>query len=138
MPEVAYWSCRDDIERLPPCTSRDEAVEWHIDDCDWVAPTLTLYGFARMEPDLGIDQSLEPLLECLDEEHGDPDGDSTEPTERMKAAEAEFHKVVLEEYESWACEVVTTEKVDTLAWLKENKPDWVAEVDIRDGVEALG
>lgn len=126
--QVVYWSIARDEERLWHETIKD-AVEYFLDDCPVAPATLTAYGFARMEPSIGSD-SLEDVLEHLDEEHADADGDCTRPTKRMQVAEADFHRIVLEEYESWACEVVTTEPVDTLAWLQEHRPDWIASIEI--------
>ncbi len=47
---------------------------------------------------------LGDLLENLDDEYGDPDGDSTEPTDKMEKASLELAKVMREEYTSWMCE----------------------------------
>ncbi len=47
---------------------------------------------------------LERTLEILDEEHADPDGDATEPSEGMKAAALAFGRAVVKDYVSWACE----------------------------------
>jgi hypothetical protein len=48
--------------------------------------------------------ALDHVLETLDEEHADPDGDATKPTQAMKDAAAAFAKVVCDEYVPWACE----------------------------------
>lgn len=47
---------------------------------------------------------LERVLEELDEEYGDPNGDFPEPTKAMKEAADTFMKVVLDEYVPWNCE----------------------------------
>ena len=47
---------------------------------------------------------LEDLLNSLDEEYADPDGDYTEETENMKASSEKFVKDVLKEYKPWICE----------------------------------
>ncbi len=47
---------------------------------------------------------LEELLETLDDEYGDPDGDNTKPTKKMREASLELAKVMKEEYVSWMCE----------------------------------
>ena len=60
-------------------------------DVKWLAPSLA-------------DRVIEDLLEVVDEEHSDPDGNPTEPTEGMKAAARAFVDAVLAEYVSWACE----------------------------------
>ena len=129
--EVVYWSCDPHCEQLS-ADSIHEAVEVHIDDCAWVPPTLTVHGFARMVPtDVDV-LPLEDVLERLDETYGDPEGDSTDSTQRMRDAEDEFARIVLEEYESWACEEVCEEQIDVRQWLKENRPDWEGEVEIRE------
>jgi len=47
---------------------------------------------------------LENILERLDEEYGDPDGDYTEPTDSMKKASLELAKVIFKDYQSFMCE----------------------------------
>ena len=47
---------------------------------------------------------LERILEDLDEEYGDPEGDTTEPTDAMKRAALAFVDAVFREYEPWNCE----------------------------------
>jgi hypothetical protein len=60
------------------------------------------------------------MLEDLDEEFGDPDGDSsgTQPTEAMKAAEKIFVEAVLAEYTNHWCEDVYHEEVNVAEWVK--------------------
>jgi hypothetical protein len=50
------------------------------------------------------ERALEEVLEYLDEEHSNPDGDATEPTPAMKSAADVFAKAITDEYVSWACE----------------------------------
>lgn len=50
------------------------------------------------------ERALEDALGFLDEEYSDPDGDTTEPTKKMKAAANAFGKAVVEDYDVWACE----------------------------------
>ena len=47
---------------------------------------------------------LDRLLEDLDDDYGDPDGDLTEPTDGMKWAAKVFIDAVLKEYVVWTCE----------------------------------
>lgn len=47
---------------------------------------------------------LERILEDLDEEFGDPEGDATEPTASMKRAALAFVDSVMKEYRPWNCE----------------------------------
>lgn len=70
--------------------------------------------------------ALDRVLECLDEEFGNPDGDYSDPTDAMKAAEAVFIKAVLFEYSVWSCEETgEVERVNVLEWVRENRPDWL-------------
>lgn len=48
--------------------------------------------------------ALEHVLELLDEEHADPDGDSAEPTAGMISASEAFAAAIVSDYVSWACE----------------------------------
>lgn len=85
-----------------PGDQSDEAI---ADRIEW---PIKVHEHRRMDVtglrDALIDRALSQALETIDEEHSDPDGDSTEPTPEMtKAAEA-FIDVVLSQYVSWACE----------------------------------
>lgn len=129
--ESKFWGAHDD-ERLV-YTSADDAIEAILDalepaEFDEIGE-VTVYGFQPMKPSpsLGWDP-LDILLEQLDEQHGDPEGDGTRPTEAMRAAEKVFIDAVLAEYESWACEpsgeIVT---VNALEWVREHRPGWLTE-----------
>jgi len=48
--------------------------------------------------------ALERTLERLDEEYGDPDGDTTDATDAMKEAALVFGRAVVAEYVPWQCE----------------------------------
>ena len=81
-----------------------EPVEETADRMTW---PIRVVEYRRMElpkPEHLTCNSLKWLLDRLDEEYGDPDGDATEPTEVMRAAERAFHAVVLAEYVPWMCE----------------------------------
>jgi hypothetical protein len=121
----------EDGQELLRHHSANEAIEEVIDgyhpgpiDGDW---EISVYEYQPIKP--GIDSCgspLERVLEILDEEYGDPDGDGHDRTEAMKAAEKTFIEAVLTEYRSWMCEqtgkVVT---VNALEWTKEHRPDWI-------------
>lgn len=47
---------------------------------------------------------LEDIIENLDDHYGDPDGGTTEPTDRMKKASLELANAIVDDYQSWACE----------------------------------
>jgi len=57
-----------------------------------------------------MDDILLPILEILDEEYGDIDGDGTVPSEKMVNAAKQFGDVILEEYVVKACEITETKK----------------------------
>ena len=60
--------------------------------------------FKPMEIELSAKWVVEEILEKLDDELGDPDGDYTQPTEAMiKSAEA-LVETIKKEYHVWMCE----------------------------------
>lgn len=140
---VVFWDCVPDKERLYH-SDREDAIEDHLDQmlnpkmtaADVLAALpekVTVYGWARTEVDraklakLLSESALEDLLERLDEDYGDPDGDPTDPTEKMQQAEAAFIRVVLDEYVPWSCEKVCEEEVDVEAWVRRYRPDWLKD-----------
>ena len=134
------WSC-DDAEDGLQAASPDEAIEDFLEDYYNHAlgpvvvfpPTLTLQGYVRMKPKARTLASrpgsnfgpVAGLLDALDEEYGDPDGNETKPTASMMEAERVFIEAVLTEYTVWQCEGVYTEEVDATAWLAEHRPQWL-------------
>jgi hypothetical protein len=115
--ETVFWSVGD----LDPLRHEtvDEAVADFLDiyaDKSW-PPTLKVTGWARVQPSLREGSALEGILEHLDEKYGDPDGGWTDPTPKMIEAERAFHAAVLDEYETWQCEPVTTVEVNVTEWL---------------------
>ena len=77
--------------------------------------TIHLYGWVR--PTIDIDNvaeaTLEYLLEQLDEEFANPDGDFTQPTGKMIQAAKEFIATIADEYTDsiWTLEKVCEEDV---------------------------
>lgn len=67
---------------------------------------------------------LERILEDLDEEFGDPEGDSTKPTDGMRRAALAFVDSVLKEYTPYNCEK-TGDVVDISR--EEAKEAWEAQ-----------
>ena len=100
--------------------SIDEYIEATLDDMYPGQPepaTLVVVGYVPMKASTWPeDWVLEPLLENLDENYGNPDGDPTEPTEGMKKAARAFIDAVLAEYRVWACEEVTRETINIAEW----------------------
>jgi len=114
-------------------TEMDVAIEAALDGMDDInnlPEILTVRGYARMElpsaKSLAIN-ALDSMLETLDEEHSNPEGDGTARTDEMQKAAVEFATVVLDGYTSWACEIVKTETINVQEWIKENRPDWLEQ-----------
>jgi hypothetical protein len=132
--EVVFYDCQD--SEVLEHSDLDECVESYLDML-WPEPgneqpenllerlpkTITVRSFARMEP--AFPDVLAWLLEVLDEEHAAPDGDATEPTPAMLAAEDAFLAVMRREYKVWNCEEVGSEEVDVAEWVRANHPEWL-------------
>lgn len=101
------WHWDQDAETL--WGTQEEAIDHYLSlqgDPD-IPSTLTLYGYAPMvasRHDCG--DPLQQVLEALDEQYANPDGDGCEPTAAMKAAETTFLAVILREYTPWMCALV--------------------------------
>lgn len=90
-----------DAHRCPESETWERAakrVEWPV----------SIHEFKRMTPSHTAEDIAErcilDVMDTLDAEYGDPDGDATEPTEAVKASALAFGKAVLADYVSWACE----------------------------------
>ncbi len=120
--EIVYW----DVEYEEHLSHTDEydAIVSHLEgfDLDSFPDKIELCGFSRMEPkpESFVDHVLEHLVEALDENYCDPDGGSTDPTVKMKAAAKVFVAAVLDEYTPWACEIVKRKTINVNEWVKEN------------------
>lgn len=135
---IAYWSCRDDLERLSD-EDMDEAIEAYLDDLwerdqEWASykshlpEKLSVYGWKRIKVNADmLWEPLEDVLDRIDEEYGDPDGDGQDITDKMKEAQRVFLEAVAAEYKCWACEVACTREIDPLEWIKEHRPDWMKD-----------
>lgn len=121
---IIYWSCDQHQEKLF-CVSKNEAIEYYLDDIEEgkEPDTVKVYGFARQEiadneNGIGV---LEDFLAFLDENYGDPDGDCTEMTDKMKKAAKVFVDTVISEYEVLTCDCVYEEEVDLKKWIEKNE-----------------
>lgn len=112
-------------------TTMDEAIEAALDDMDACdqPDELVVRGMAPMRPSFGVRKATEvceELLDCLDEEFGDPYSHETQgPTEEMITAANALLNAVLGGYKSWACEEVCSVTVDVKEWIEKNRPDWL-------------
>lgn len=113
--EIVYWTRDDAAESLYSDSIEEELEDWAAQI--WPDPmpeTIEVYGYARVEDPPAEHFSfsiLDRLLEDLDDEHADPNGGGTLPTDAMKAAALEFVEKVLAEYHVWSCDRVATATV---------------------------
>lgn len=122
--EVICWGAPDE-ERLTH-DDMDEAIEAILDAWDGpLTGTVTVCGFARMPFRLDFDRILDDILERLDEELSNPDGEPTEPTPKMRAAAEALVDAIKADYVVWACEEVERHEIDVQAWVREHRPDWI-------------
>ena len=135
---VVIWHHREDDEELPGGCDVDEAIYYAIHAAGWgmcgelkrpdmLGETVTVYGFARMQPTLAAWRYLESAIEDLDEEHGSPDG-PFKATPAMVAASETFARTMEREYVSWACDVVETRVVNVREWCAVHRPEWLAQL----------
>lgn len=132
--EVKFWAAPD-TERLVH-TDFDEAVEDILDGMEptpiaELPETIEVAGFARAIVPLNVlYKPLEDIIERLDEDYGDPEGEYfTESTDTMREAQAQFLQIVRDEYQKqcWACDAITRVTVDVQSWIAEHAPRWLEE-----------
>ena len=102
-----YYGLQDQ-ERLD--TSLEDVIERLLEDSDICKIEWPVKVFEHRLIDVTLSaerlgrQALENMLQTLDEEHSDPEGDYTRPTPAMQAAALAFAQAVTSKYVSWACE----------------------------------
>jgi hypothetical protein len=119
------WACNDPEQAT--CESAEDAIEEALEGAE-ITGTLTLKGYVAMPVHYApIWGPLECMIETLDEEFSDPDGDGTTPTAAMQEAEKVFIAAVLAEYKNHWLEDVYSEQIDVAAWVLFNRPEWLEE-----------
>jgi hypothetical protein len=129
----------DDSERL--FNELDEFIEYHLDICDKdfianPASILTIYTYRRMVvaenvyPDAS--DTYDRIIENLDENYGDPDGDHdvVPLTDKAKEHYAAFVAEIVGAYVPWAGEIDRTVPpivVNVREWVEKNAPEWLKE-----------
>lgn len=119
----------------------DELVEYHLDGCDKdfitdPSSTLTVRTYRRMKvvapvyPD--AEDTAERIIERLDEEYGNPDGDNGTVviTDKAKELYAAFVNEIVGAYVPWSCEIdkaVPPIVVNVREWVEKNNPEWLGE-----------
>jgi len=102
-PKVEYYSCDDDAISLT-CTDEYQAISEDLEQeptMDW-PKKITVYGYAPFNIKDKIDwlaqDTLDCLLERLDEEYGHHDQDPSKANDEMQEAAKVFMKVVIDNY----------------------------------------
>lgn len=79
--------------------------------------TLNVYTKSKIEYySLNI---LDNIIENLEEKYGNPDNEFI-ITDRLNAAEKEFVKILIEEYEPWVCHHKYSEILNLHEWISDN------------------
>ena len=127
--KIAFYDCSKYAEVLEH-RDRDEAISCYLDDIEpehW-PETVTVTAYAPMELPSNVQAWLSPLddmLETMDEEYGNPEGDATEPSATLREAERVFVEAVVAEYHVWMHEDISTEEVNVAEWVAQNEPQWL-------------
>lgn len=125
--KVVYWGHED--SEFFTAESLDSAIEAYLDNFaanQW-PDVLVMVGVRPQQVVVNANEILETVLEELDEEHADPGGDPTEPTQTMIDAANTLAYVIESEYTSWACDAVETREINSLEWISGHRPDWLGE-----------
>ena len=106
MTDTQYYGY-DGQERLD--TDPEDVIIYLLEgEEDYQDFPIKVYVFKPMNASKDIkrlsENLLRDLLENIDEDYSDPDGDYTKPTDAMLKAVDVFAKVVKDEYTPWMCE----------------------------------
>jgi hypothetical protein len=132
-PEIngaAFYSClHEDGESLYQRHPGD-AIEAYLQD---YPETITLYGFAPMPinsatRDRLVASALDAVLDELDEEFGDPDGEPSQPSMERLAMARSFVDEILATYDVWACTQVGEVRITVREWMDAHRPDWLSDL----------
>ena len=131
--KTIYWKLKEDgDERHPLHTDVNEAIEDYLDGIDpkEMPKKITVIAYQRMMVTKKLNM-LEDVLQNLDETYGDdsPYGQSDESLRKMRDAEEEFIKVILENYVPISCEPVPGKEipVDVKYWIEMYRTQWLNE-----------
>lgn len=127
--QMSFYTHDDEAERLH-CDSLDDAMQEYtetVDPGEWTRE-VEIYRFESSPFSEGTKKSyaeraIGNLIESLDEDHSDPDGDGTEITDEMMDAAREFVDKVLTKYESFWLQKVETIKIDLVEWYELSDDD---------------
>lgn len=111
----------------------DNAIEEVLDDMEPLPETIEVTAFRRERIGrhwCGM-KILDYILESLDEQFGDPDGERMTPTPAMFAAADALWATIEADFVPWACEAVETFEVDVQKWVREVRPDWLVPKEVK-------
>lgn len=103
----------------------EDCIQYYLDDCDPdnMPESIVVHENAPDKASVDVDYMLDHVYEMLDEEYGDPDGDSTEPPECVVKKAHELAALIMQHYQVWRCEPTgVTYEVDVKKWIA-NDPD---------------
>jgi hypothetical protein len=118
--KAKFWA--DGSDEILTYEDIDDAIGdvlYDIPD-DEMPKTIEVYAFFPMAVKVNPEDILSPILESLDEDLGDPNGDYSQPTAKMLRAAEHLARVIEAEYDPWACEEVGVVEVDVDAWILEH------------------
>lgn len=94
------------MERLAEeaCRRAGESDEEIADRIEWPVRVKEFRRMTLPRAESIAEDVLNEVLERLDEEYGDPDGDYTSPTDSMRQMAEAFARSVLCQYTPWCCE----------------------------------
>ena len=95
---------QEQLDTDPYDTFGYEISNMSDDDIKGMTYPFIVKVFTPMCINIDTNDVLDMVLENLDENYGNPDGDATEATDAMKAKAEELVKVIKDEYVVWACE----------------------------------
>lgn len=88
-------------------TDPEEVVVDLMENEDYSDFPIKVYVFKPMSITSDVEKFskyiLDEMIDSLDDQYGDPE-DSSGPTENMKKASLAFAKVIVDEFQVWACE----------------------------------
>lgn len=128
---IDFWTCEDDDEEVLTFETVDDAVHAHLEVTSsrhW-PEVLTVHAWARAElgtsdVDSTAAAALEMAIDGLNDEYGHG---GYQPSERVKELAKQLAQAIVDEYEPWQCHRVPEANVtvNTLDWVKANRPDWL-------------
>lgn len=85
------------------CEGIGESFDTIADRIEWPIKVLE-YKPLTLSESYVVDMTLDHVLETLDEEYANPDGDGTNPTDDMRTAANRLAKIIIRDYDVWTCE----------------------------------